>query len=41
MRWKIDGFLPPHTIKKLGKETVRNLLGFKDGTANLDASDEG
>jgi deferrochelatase/peroxidase EfeB len=39
-RWKIDGFLPPHTIKKLGKETVRNLIGFKDGTANLDASDE-
>ena len=39
LRWKIDGFLPPHTIKKLGKETVRNLLGFKDGTANLDASD--
>jgi len=38
-RWNIDGFLPPHTIKKLGKETVRNLLGFKDGTANLDASD--
>ena len=31
LRWKIDGFLPPHTIKKLGKETVRNLLGFKDG----------
>jgi deferrochelatase/peroxidase EfeB len=40
LRWKIDGFLPPHTIKKLGKETVRNLLGFKDGTANLDASEE-
>jgi deferrochelatase/peroxidase EfeB len=39
LRWKIDGFLPPHTIKKLGKETVRNLLGFKDGTANLDPSD--
>jgi deferrochelatase/peroxidase EfeB len=39
LRWKIDGFLPPHTIKKLGKETVRNLLGYKDGTANLDASD--
>ena len=40
LRWKIDGFLPPHTIKKLGKETVRNLLGFKDGTANLEASDQ-
>jgi deferrochelatase/peroxidase EfeB len=40
LRWKIDGFLPPYTIKKLGKETVRNLLGFKDGTANLDASDD-
>jgi deferrochelatase/peroxidase EfeB len=40
LRWKIDGFLPPHTIKKLGKETVRNLLGFKEGTANLDAIDE-
>jgi deferrochelatase/peroxidase EfeB len=38
-RWKIDGFLPPHTIKTMGKETVRNLLGFKDGTANLDAGD--
>jgi deferrochelatase/peroxidase EfeB len=38
-RWKIEGFLPPHTIKKLGKDTVRNLLGFKDGTANLNAND--
>jgi deferrochelatase/peroxidase EfeB len=41
LRWKIEGFLPPHTIKKLGKDTVRNLLGFKDGTANLDARDTG
>jgi deferrochelatase/peroxidase EfeB len=40
VRWKIDGFLPPHTIKKLGTETVRNLLGFKDGTANLDTSNQ-
>ncbi|MEH1947166.1 MAG: iron uptake transporter deferrochelatase/peroxidase subunit [Nostoc sp.] len=38
-RWKMEGFLPPHTIKKLGKDTVRNLLGFKDGTANLDVTD--
>jgi deferrochelatase/peroxidase EfeB len=40
IRWKMEGFLPPHTIKTLGKDTVRNLLGFKDGTANLDAHDE-
>jgi deferrochelatase/peroxidase EfeB len=38
-RWKMDGFLPPRTVRKLGQETARNLLGFKDGTANLDASD--
>jgi deferrochelatase/peroxidase EfeB len=41
LRWKMEGFLPPHTIKKLGKDTVRNLLGFKDGTANLDVNDSG
>ena len=41
IRWKMEGFLPPHTIKKLGKDTVRNLLGFKDGTANLNARDDG
>jgi deferrochelatase/peroxidase EfeB len=39
LRWKLDGFLPPHTIKRAGKDTVRNLLGFKDGTANLNARD--
>jgi deferrochelatase/peroxidase EfeB len=36
---KVDGFLPTDTIRRLGKETIRNLLGFKDGTANLAASD--
>ncbi len=40
VRWKIDGFLPADTVRELGKETVRNLLGFKDGTANLAASDD-
>ncbi len=40
LRWSRDGFLPPHTVKKLGRDTVRNLLGFKDGTANLDARNE-
>ena len=39
IRWKMDGFLPPHTLKKLGKDTIRNLMGFKDGTANIDAQD--
>lgn len=39
VRWTMNGFLPPHTIKKLGKDTIRNLLGFKDGTANINAAD--
>ncbi len=39
LRWKMEGFLPPHTVKKQGRDTVRNLMGFKDGTANLDARD--
>lgn len=37
MRWQMDGFLPQHMIRKLGKDTMRNLLGFKDGTSNVDA----
>ena len=40
VRWKMDGFLPPHTLKKLGKDTIRNLMGFKDGTANINAQDK-
>lgn len=40
LRWKQDGFLPPHTVKTAGRDTARNLLGFKDGTANLDARDD-
>ena len=39
LRWKQEGFLPPHTVKAAGRDTARNLLGFKDGTANLDAVD--
>ncbi|MGI4796226.1 MAG: iron uptake transporter deferrochelatase/peroxidase subunit [Janthinobacterium lividum] len=39
LRWKMEGFLPPHTIKKQARDTVRNLMGFKDGTANLDSRD--
>jgi deferrochelatase/peroxidase EfeB len=41
IRWKMDGFLPPHTRKKLGNDTTRNLMGFKDGTANVDAANGG
>ncbi|WP_158743708.1 Dyp-type peroxidase, partial [Acidisphaera sp. L21] len=39
LRWKMDGFLPPHTVKKQSRDTVRNLMGFKDGTENLDPRD--
>lgn len=39
LRWTLDGFLPPHTVQKLGRDSVINLLGFKDGTANPDAGD--
>ena len=38
-RWKMEGFLPPHVVKTMGADTVRNMLGFKDGTANLDVRD--
>ena len=41
LRWKQDGFLPPHTIKQQGTRHRRNLLGFKDGTANPDAARRG
>ncbi len=36
LRWKIDGFLPTASNITGKKETTRNLLGFKDGTANPD-----
>lgn len=39
VNWKIDGSLPAHIVQK-GKETPRNLLGFKDGTANPDFAND-
>ncbi len=40
LRWKLEGMLPPHVVKRQGQDTVRNFLGFKDGTANLDTRDD-
>ena len=39
LRWMLPGFQRPNTLAK-GRTSTRNLLGFKDGTANLDASDD-
>ena len=36
LRWVQEGFLSPTTV---GTGTPRNLMGFRDGTANLDPSD--
>jgi deferrochelatase/peroxidase EfeB len=37
LRWKLDGFLPGAAQRQ---PTERNLLGFKDGTANPASADE-
>jgi deferrochelatase/peroxidase EfeB len=38
LRWMLEGFQRPNTLGP-GRTSVRNLLGFKDGTANLDPTD--
>ncbi len=38
LRWMLPGFQRPNTLTK-GRTSTRNLLGFKDGTANPDTSD--
>lgn len=35
-RWKLEGFLPPRPRE----QTPRNLLGFKDGTSNIQGHDD-
>ena len=38
LRWMVDGF-NRRSKPEPGKAPVRNLMGFRDGTANLDGSD--
>jgi len=40
VKWMQDTFTRPDAIPKVGQTQSRNLLGFKDGTANPDAGDE-
>lgn len=39
LRWMLPGFQRPNTLGP-GRASSRNLLGFKDGTANPDPSDD-
>ncbi|NJL42739.1 MAG: Dyp-type peroxidase, partial [Pseudanabaena sp. SU_2_4] len=39
LRWQITGFQQPDSDPHPNRTTVRNLLGFKDGTANLNPND--
>jgi deferrochelatase/peroxidase EfeB len=41
LRWLLDGFIRPDPAPTPGHTTTRNLMGFKDGTANLAGADEG
>jgi deferrochelatase/peroxidase EfeB len=40
LRWLLDGFGRPDPNLTPGHTTTRNLLGFKDGTANLATADD-
>jgi deferrochelatase/peroxidase EfeB len=40
LKWMQDTFTRPDAIPKVGQTQSRNLLGFKDGTANPDAGDD-
>ncbi len=40
LHWTQDTFTRPDAKRKVGQTQSRNLLGFKDGTANPDAADQ-
>jgi deferrochelatase/peroxidase EfeB len=40
LHWTVDGYNRLGPRERPGRTDVRNLLGFKDGTANLDHDDE-
>jgi deferrochelatase/peroxidase EfeB len=40
LRWQITGFQQPDTLSHPHQTSMRNLMGFKDGTANLETSDK-
>ncbi len=40
LKWMQDTFTRPDAIPKVGQTQSRNLLGFKDGTANPNADDD-
>jgi deferrochelatase/peroxidase EfeB len=39
LHWMLDGYNRPDARPRPGRTNNRNLLGFKDGTANLDVDD--
>jgi deferrochelatase/peroxidase EfeB len=40
LKWMQETFIRPDAVPEVGETKSRNLLGFKDGTANPDADDE-
>jgi deferrochelatase/peroxidase EfeB len=40
MHWLLDGYNRPDDVHVAGRTENRNLLGFKDGTSNLDVTDD-
>ncbi len=41
LRWQINGFQQPDSDPHPKRTTVRNMMGFKDGTANLNPNEAG